>query len=485
MNTAKRLTALLLLLCTAALPLISCGGANDTPKTSDTSAQNSVSEETSAPETTSALDTIERKDFGGATFRIVSDTQDNRHTDFVAEEENGDTLNDLVFRRNSMVEEAFNITIEAEGKTNGEIVTNTQTNVTAGDNPYDLLMPNGSANSLAYGGYLLAWNDIDNIDLESEWWDQTAVSDMSIGGRNYMLTGDITPNGMLTSECILFNKQLFKNRGMEEPYDAAFNGAWTFDMFEELTKNLTEDLNGDGLLDDKNDMFCYTLWNDGGNALYFGMGGNLTVKNSEDIPELDYNSEKMVNTYTRIYNLITNNRANFSKTEHEQSFKVFAEGRAYFCGITFQKIGTFLRNMEQDFGILPIPKAEEAQEKYLTNVSGACTFAMIAKTTQDTDYAGTVISALAASAYDMITPTLFDVIAGTKNVRDEQSADIMQLIIRNRVFDPGMMYSLNGNMFVRDLLTNGSPDVVSFMTSNESAAQTKLESLLEAFAAVE
>ena len=68
------------------------------------------------------------------------------------------------------------------------------------------------------------------------------------------------------------------------------------------------DANGDGLFDDKNDMFSYTLWMDGCDAIYAGMGANYSVKDENDYPMLAYNTEKMVNAYTRIYNLITNNK---------------------------------------------------------------------------------------------------------------------------------------------------------------------------------
>ena len=81
----------------------------------------------------------------------------------------------------------------------------------------------------------------------------------------------------------------------------------------------------------------------------------------------------------------------------------------------------------------------------------------------------------------MITPTLFDVIAATKNVRDEQSPEIMQMIVRNRVFDPAVLYYLDGYMFVRDLLTKDSPDVVSFMATSLEPAQTRLDNIVKQF----
>ena len=46
------------------------------------------------------------------------------------------------------------------------------------------------------------------------------------------------------------------------------------------------------------------------------------------------------------------------------------------------------------------------------------------------------MEALAAGAYDGITPELYDVITKTKVARDEESAEMVDLIIEHRVFDP-------------------------------------------------
>ena len=479
----KKLTAGLLL--AAMLASAACGeAAGDTPAQAGNAGDNGAVTEAAATEAaeTFAIDTIEKQDFGGREFEAVSTNQDRRQVDIVAEEENGATLNALVYRRNSKLEELFNVKIIASDKDYSAITDAAVKAAQAGDNPYDLYMTNFTAYSAASKGYLLPWNTVSSMDITQPWWDQAAISDMSIAGNSYLITGDISPTCMLTSECILFNKKLFDNMGMEYQYQTAFDGKWTIDKMIDQSKGLTTGLDGDGVYKDKTDLFGFTLWFDGATALYYGQGAYMSRKEDGDIPVIDYNVDKISSRIGNIYTLLFDNDANYSKSDHELSFKVFNQGRAYFCDITFQKVEMFLRDMEDDYGVLPLPKYDETQDRYQTNVSGAGTAIIIPVSCAELDTVGTLIDAYAAIAYDDITPSLFDVIASVKNTRDEESAQMVQLIIRNRVFDPVRMYGIPGGSIAEELMQKKSNDVASYLAKNEPKAVTQLEKLIEAFA---
>ena len=265
----KRLISALIILALTTAFFISCSDTGEavinTDVVSDTAAEQTEG-------TTDAQSTVEVNDYEGYIFKIVSTNQNDRHTDFVAEEENGATLNDLVFRRNLQVEEKYNITLEPVAMDFGSINALIQKNVSAGDNSYDLHMSNATAYTLASGGYLMALNTVPGLDIAKPWWDQDAISGMSIGGNIYMITGDITPNGMLSSECVLFNKNLFDARSIKYPYDSAFAGTWTLDEMYEICGDLTEDINGDGKLDSKTDLFSITCWFDAAHGFFYGAG---------------------------------------------------------------------------------------------------------------------------------------------------------------------------------------------------------------------
>ena len=474
------LSLALVMLFASIAAMLSCSESDTDTVVTDASGETVAAPdvETTA-ETTSALSTVEQKNFEGYEFKIVTTNQDKRQIDVIAEELTGSTLNDLVYERNMKIEETFNISIKAEDMDFGQINTLVQQTAMANDNPYDLYMTNAMGHTLASGGSLLAFNKIPGIDVTQPWWDQTAVKGMSVGGNIYMLTGDITPTGLLTSECVLFNKRLFDNIGVEYPYQMAFDGKWTHDAMYTIANGLSQDVNGDGVIDTTNDIYAMTAWVDYGEAMFYGAGGRMTGKDENDFPTLDRNIDKYTAIYDKIYRLFVLNEGNYGTSGHEHTFKIFNEGRAYFCGITFQKIEMFLRDMEDDYGVLPIPKLDENQASYATCVSGAGTLIVVPKSTQELEIVGTITEALAASAYDMITPSLYEVVASTKNVRDEDSSKMVQMIIRNRVFDMAHMFYLTGSTFTSTLLNQKSTDVASYFAKMEKISNMEIEKLIK------
>ena len=184
-----------------------------------------------------------------------------------------------------------------------------------------------------------------------------------------------------------------------------------------------------------------------------------------------------------IFAIINGTKANYETvvTNHDRSFRVFAEGRAFFCGITFQKIETFLREMEDDYGVLPNPKYDENQQNYSTCVSGAGSMVVSPKTCTDPEFVGSMLEAMAAVSYDMITPDLIDTMASTKNVRDQESSEVVQMIIRNRNFDTARMHDINADKFVEELLPKASTDVASYFAKNEKSYAKRLDEINKAY----
>jgi ABC-type glycerol-3-phosphate transport system substrate-binding protein len=479
--TCILLTIILLLPIIAACSSGTDDNGSDGTKTDSGAAVTDV--ETVETSTTTAISTVPSLDYGGYEFKIVTQNMDKRDVDMVAEEQNGATLNDLVYTRNATIEEKFNITLTVTSTDHGSINSTIQKNVSAGDSTYDMYLSNATAWSLARDGYLIPVNSVPYIDLTAPWWDQNQLKDMSIGGVSYLVTGDISPTGLETSECILFNKKLFDDRGITYPYQTAFDGKWTLDEMHKISTGLTTDLNGDGIFKNTDDLFSYTMWSDAAHAMFFGAGGYYVSKDQDDIPYLTWDVDRYTDIYNKIYNLVINDNANYETANHVASFDVFKEGRAYFCGIVFLKIDLFLRDMEQDFGVLPEPKYDEAQERYIANVSGAGSMLVIPKGAKDIDMVGAVTEAMAAASYDIITPSLYSVIVQTKNVRDEESAKMVDLIIRNRIFDIAHEFYIDIDDYVQNLLKQKSTDVASYFASREEKAHTTLSDIVTKFLA--
>ena len=109
-SSSVKLTCLLLALLASGSSLLSCGESGDTVGEQNT-ADPAVTETAAETEAPAALTLLPEADYGAHDYRILLLEEDDRYVDIMTEGmENGDIMNDLVFRRNRAVEEKYNIT---------------------------------------------------------------------------------------------------------------------------------------------------------------------------------------------------------------------------------------------------------------------------------------------------------------------------------------------------------------------------------------
>ena len=88
--------------------------------------------------------------------------------------------------------------------------------------------------------------------------------------------------------------------------------------------------------------------------------------------------------------------------------------------------------------------------------------------------------------FRLFQPTqLFDVITKSKNVRDEESAAMVDLIVRNRVFDPVYIYQINGYGCVDGQLKAKKNEIASQYERNLKAAEKMMEKIVKAYEEIE
>jgi len=488
MKTNTKLLCMLLAAMTVGGTMMSCGG--DASQSADTTASVDTAAATEAETVEIAeLDKLAAADYNGHVVNILLNDQDDRFVDIMTEgEETGDVMNDIIYKRNRAVEEKYNVTIVGSSDTYENVNNMLKKEVQGGLTDYDFYFSNCYATSLASGGFLYVLGDLPNVDLSNPWWDKAALEGMSVGGKVYLATGDISPTSLLTSSCLVFNKKLFSNSDMEYPYEMAANGTWTLDKLVTMTKGLTTDVNGDGKYTLNDDIFGFSSWMcDSPYSLFYGAGGTMSEKDADDIPYVSFDVENISDIYNMMYQLILEQESYFvtDASLYETTYECFSNGGAYFCEITLQKIDAFLRDMEDDYGILPIPKWNEEQEDYLSCVNGAGGFVVIPNNPADAERTGMLFEALAAGAYDTVTPSIYEVITKTKNVRDAESADMVNLIIRNRVYDPFYINLCTGYNVLQTQLSSKKAEVASAVEKQIKGAEKAMQKIVDAYAETE
>ncbi|MHB1153341.1 MAG: hypothetical protein ACYC00_13620 [Eubacteriales bacterium] len=445
----KRFTAItlaiLMLLSTAVI--FSCAEKQTAENTGTTVSDSTA--ETTEPEINYAPD-LPDTNFEGATFSMVS-RDDSFHSyaahthDLFAEEMTGDLMNDATYERNTRIAEKYNVEfkITTFNEATNEMAPNSAVEkaVKAGSDEFDLLlthMINGATSAM--NGYYLNWNNLPYIDSEKPYWVQGAVVGYSVGDKLLLSLSDMCVSSNDNTHCMLFNKKIHENFQLANIYDIVENNKWTFNTFREMTRNVSSDIDGDGKMTEA-DQFGYFIGGGSGQLNYLWAGGSqITSKDENNIPYLNMMSERTVAIYDFLYELRFSDDAFYTAAWHLPfAWEFFSADKALFMTTQIGVIND-LRNMDTDFGIIPYPKFDEAQEKYGHYVDGHATLMAVPMTVGNTEKVGIVIEALSYDSYKNLVPIYYDTIITNKFTRDEESGAMLDIIYNSRVFDFAYVY---------------------------------------------
>ncbi len=484
----KRILCILFaaLLCLSALIMAGCA---DKPAGNETTAEVTTEEETAEPEETQIPDDLPTVNYKNKVFRVILPDGMQASDVYTEDHETADPLHDAVFTRNANVMERFGIELEVSTDEYSAVNTKIRTSVKAGSDDYDLCfvhMVSGAA--LAQDNLVLPFEKLPYVDLSKPWWDSSIKNGFSIRNNLMMVNGDISPTSFSITSCLYFNKTMFDRLDMEYPYELVRSGEWTLDKLFELTKDITEDRDGDSKVtyDSTADVFGLASWYlDVPYSFYYAAGGMLVSKDADDVPFYDPQLERDTKIYNKIYDVIITNNAYYETniSNFPNVAKVFADGRALFYDAKLASAEE-LREMDDDFGIIPVPKFDTNQTEYKSFVNGAASMVCVPATVKEADreYVSIIIEGMAAEAYRVVTPVLYETYLKRKVTRDAESMDMIDYIVRNRVFDMAYVNMHDGvGSYVRDLLQKGATDISSTMKSYQKSAAKRIEKIVKAF----
>ncbi|MGN1346970.1 MAG: hypothetical protein ACI4V1_09295 [Eubacteriales bacterium] len=497
----KRTLALLLVLLMAGSSLLSCANhAGDSDETTaDTSAPTANPVETTAEETTDPNARIpsglEAVDYDGYSFNIF--VHNTIYNDWNAEEITGEPVNDAKYERMATVSDNANVTINPVivSADNRGGHTPLSTSVQAGTNDYDLVEISAySACNALVAGILVDLNKVEHLDLSQPWWDQYANEDFTFKNSTYLTTGDISLADNNSTYCIYFNKQIAENYNLGNFYEMVDNYTWTIDNFKAFAESYGADSDNDGNhTNDPDDEYGIYIWDD----IMMGIVNASGIKCCEinkDTGELELTlySEKFVDAFTKFteyaYNKDTTCAYQRNGYAADYGQIAFQESRALFF---MQNLGAAvtLREMEDDFGILPLPLYDENQERYYNSIaSWTAAFYCMPRNSYGSEgfsRAGYITQAMAYESMYTLTPAYYDQTLKAKTSRDEESSAMLDLIFSTRTYDFGWYFEIGGyNEGIMNLLRSYSTDVTSLYERSSKLASKVLQKYNAAIAEV-
>ena len=449
-NVFTKVTSVVLVMLVLAALFASCATPGDDDSTDTTTpaadgavvttpAEGDVSVETTPAQTEPAYEYAD-VNYGGATFAILNaEDRYNMIYHLMADTINGDALNDARYEVNAEISDRYGITITETAIPYNDLLPYAQNEVLSNTPVHDVFyLTAKQIATLMTAGYMHNLLDIEELNTDAEWWDQTLKEDGILKDKYlYYLGGNYHLQGFEGTTCVFINKKMTADLGLDMPYDIARDGKWTFDKMYEYA-DAADSLNGD-------ESFAY---NANGNSVYgivtitnmmpaFIMGGDAyyVQKDASGNPGIAFTSERFTDVCNKIASLTS--VAGLYKSKDEVA--LFMDDRTLMIGAEIKAAANELRDMTSEFGLLPVPKYDENQENYVTNMYWATHLLSIPVTCTDVERAAIVMDTLNYEANERVLPVYYERVC-YKGLKDEDSIDMLKILRETRYLNWGLAY---------------------------------------------
>lgn len=486
-----KLTKLLSLLLAGLMLLsgfVACADQTDDPA-EQTSGGTTNEDETKDP-VQAALDDLGEIDYGGREFTVLygaGQKEENYGVNETVDQEGGASqiINDAVYERNTLLEDRCNLVY---GNIEGDVsnMAKTEASAPTGDFQFmDTSLRDQAA--LATNGYLYDFNAL-GINLDGEWWDSGTAS-FVLADSVFFMTGSTNTRDDGVTYVLIFNKDMRKtySETIPNPYDTVKSWEWTLDYFNNIIQGISSD-NGDGKWDELDTYGFINTW-EYGNTFFLASDLRYVINDDTvDYPELflasSSNMEKALNVLELSRAIYHNNNASFMSPPGEEGkgLTAFKEGRGLFYGEVAQYLSALNREMtEGNYGVLPVPKYDKAQEFYRTwtHDSGSAFSVTSAIPEKDTEVIGQIMSAYAILSHQKLKPAYYDTMLKSRGVQDAESAEILDLIFQNRIYDLAFYFDLGFyDVFKSNVNDKNSERFSSAYSSAAKSFDRKLKGIL-------
>ncbi len=429
-------------------------------------------------------DDLPAADYNGYVFRMA--TCDNQSEEQLIEKTTGDVVDDAVFTRNETIKERFNcdfaFVFDGSYTDLGTYISKT---VSAGDDAFDLAF--GLVVEIAkyaLNDMYLNWYELPNVNFEKPWWSESTVRDLTLKGQCYVAVGDFDTSAINMTYCTFYNKNLGAQYDFPDMYDVVNSGKYTISYLLSITKDIYQDVNGNGE-QDNDDAYGYCSDSMSNMNAYLWAFDNPIYRKNGDEMEFTFRNEKLsaiTETLCSVFHNYDGVRQGGAGV-WQYGLNQFAASKTIFANSMIGMAVSTLRELEDDYAILPYPKWDESQKEYYSMVDGGHTAQVVPVTISDPATVSTIIEALNAESYKNVTPAIYDNALKVKGTRDAESVEMLDMIVNSRYFDFGYIYDgwKGASFIMQNLVQKNDPNIESYWAKNEKKIMKWYDAVLEYF----
>ena len=480
-----RIAVMVLLLAMLIPMVVSCNNTNKDNKVDTTEAADSTGETTVTTEEQGTV-SLEDLNFNGEEIRVLlrSDEQFRREWNM---ETLADSLSQEVFYRNAEVEKTLGVDLNFIVKDQGDHCENINATITAagmaGTGDYDVINHYAAyATSPVLMEYYKDWlsSDLTYLDLDKAWWNSNFRDAAESFGKLFVMVGDVNLSVYDRSIVTYFNKDLCADYEInaDELYEMVLAGNWTFDVLYNYVKDVYTDLDGD---EKKSQGDFYGLTAIAGSedvdGFLYSFDCKLTLVDDQGNHSLIGGSEldKLDDALNKVLDLYKQPGA-FRAIGTWNNYLVFTECRALFnidVIYHYASGNNLMRNMKNEYGMIPVPKYNSAQSEYYSAVQDAHNvMAIINHGEQNYEAVSAFLELACRRTYETVRPYYFEKMVKSKYLKDAMSGKIFDIILASTRWDWGDVYSFSvgqpRNMLWRVPSTTSSTVIVGYESNAET-----------------
>lgn len=446
--------------------------------------------------------------FDGKTINIFT-VSTARHTygelQFVPNNElTGNYINDAVAKRNNRIEELYGLKIKVSSA--NYPVQEAKNMIMSDMCEYDIIVDSVD-NMVTSVTDNLFWSLDDLLDLNNEWWDKSSIDSLTLNDKHYFVAGDALITDDDNIYLTLFNKKMYaENTSLQGTYGDIYqlvkDGKFTYDVFYQMCKAVSHP-------DENGEWGFYATYGNlshayGATIMVNGAGIALASKNEDGTVTLNPGTEKAITVFDKVYKIMSDKsvtqRAELiigqgtktSKYGFAELQAMFESGRGLFYNTTSSSI-TLLKqsksNRDFDFGVLPIPKYDENQEKYYCAVNRYQSSVIGIPVTNDENLEATAFLLEALGYYSKeVTEAYYKITLQLQAVTEDKDAEMLDIIYGSRFYDIGAIYGwgnpsgLNLVGLYSNVIANDSENtIVSAWESIKDSVEESMEKTIEAY----
>lgn len=442
-----------------------------------------------------AHDDLGEVDLKGREIVIISRVEVTNENELFVEDLNSEPVNDAVFNRNLNVEERLKCEIRvvqhignAGAGLTDEVANEVSNMVAAGAKDYHI-MANASYTSmtLAIQGRMTNLAGSQYLDLDKNYWAQGYNEALSYKDTQYFVTGPMSLSYYRYMFVTLFNKQMIEDAGLQNSlYEVVGNGEWTIDYMQSVAERFYQDLNGSGSRDfDDTYGYCVRVGPTSSMMDGYWEGTNVKVltKNADGEYEYGLDSERMSDSIEAVLNLLDSSGTFIGAEDDQSILKKFASDEVAM--INYRLIGVedaVLRNMVNDYGILPMPKLNQSQE-YKTHVQAEVLLYGVPSTSHEQlDDLSIFLEGFASESYNTVKPAYYEIALTGKYAKDPQSVEMLDRVVKSVDVDPVNLYCRTFKFTaesIRVIHATGINTVSSLIRQYETSTRVMIDKLNE------